>query len=79
MQTETKLFRLGMEHDGEGNTCTSERKSIMAAVVESSYNKYTWSPCSANILKRVIKFVVRCYNYYKYSINILLFLSAYYF
>ena len=74
MHTQTKLFSLGMEHDGEGNTCTSDRKSIMAAVVESSYNKYTWSPCSANILNRVIKFVVRYYKYYKKSINFLLFL-----
>ena len=41
------MFRLGMQHDGVDNICGTEAGGIMAPMVESSFNQYTWSICSS--------------------------------
>jgi len=38
---------LGMQHDGVDNICGTEAGGIMAPMVESSFNQYTWSICSS--------------------------------
>lgn len=46
----------GLMHDGHGNTCYGQAytTSIMATVVQSSFNSYWWSGCSKSKMKEVI-------------------------
>ncbi|XP_060559602.1 LOW QUALITY PROTEIN: A disintegrin and metalloproteinase with thrombospondin motifs 3-like [Ruditapes philippinarum] len=46
----------GLMHDGHGNSChgSTYRTSIMATVVQSSFNHYWWSPCSKTKMAEVI-------------------------
>ncbi|KAL4239989.1 A disintegrin and metalloproteinase with thrombospondin motifs 14 [Mactra antiquata] len=46
----------GLMHDGHGNTCYGQhyRTSIMATIVQSSFNHYWWSECSRRKMKEVI-------------------------
>uniref|UniRef100_A0A672PEE4 ADAM metallopeptidase with thrombospondin type 1 motif 14 n=1 Tax=Sinocyclocheilus grahami TaxID=75366 RepID=A0A672PEE4_SINGR len=49
-------FRLGMEHDGQGNRCSDETSmgSIMAPLVQAAFHRYHWSRCSKQELNRYI-------------------------
>ena len=55
-----RLFRLGMEHDGQGNRCADETSmgSIMAPLVQAAFHRYHWSRCSKQELNRYIQYVV---------------------
>ncbi|XP_022106687.1 A disintegrin and metalloproteinase with thrombospondin motifs 3-like isoform X2 [Acanthaster planci] len=48
---------LGLEHDGDGNSCVMETyaRSIMNTLVMANYGDYYWSNCSAEALERLIK------------------------
>lgn len=52
-------FRLGMEHDGQGNRCADETSmgSIMAPLVQAAFHRYHWSRCSKQELNRYIQYV----------------------
>lgn len=54
---------LGMEHDGESNSCASEtaRGSIMAPLVQSRFNRFHWSKCSQKEVRGNIR-RFRCLN-----------------
>ncbi|XP_070544536.1 A disintegrin and metalloproteinase with thrombospondin motifs 3-like [Ptychodera flava] len=47
---------LGMEHDGQGNTCLDEANagSIMAPLVQANFNSYFWSTCSKSELSNYL-------------------------
>ncbi|KAG1930425.1 A disintegrin and metalloproteinase with thrombospondin motifs [Pimephales promelas] len=51
-----ECFRLGMEHDGQGNRCSDETSmgSIMAPLVQAAFHRYHWSRCSKQELNRYI-------------------------
>ena len=51
------VFRLGMEHDGQGNRCGDETTmgSVMAPLVQAAFHRYHWSMCSGQELKRYIQ------------------------
>lgn len=46
----------GLMHDGHGNNChgSAYRTSIMATIVQSSFNHYWWSECSKTKMAQVI-------------------------
>lgn len=50
-------YRLGMEHDGQGNRCGDETAmgSVMAPLVQAAFHRYHWSRCSGQELKRYIQ------------------------
>ncbi|XP_045210598.2 A disintegrin and metalloproteinase with thrombospondin motifs gon-1-like [Mercenaria mercenaria] len=53
----------GLMHDGHGNTChgTAYTTSIMATIVQSSFNRYWWSGCSKAKMAEVIGYLY-CLN-----------------
>lgn len=54
-----EYFRMGVMHDGHGNECYGQEysTSIMAAIVQSSFNRYWWSSCSRKRMTEVIEYV----------------------
>ncbi|XP_037660612.1 A disintegrin and metalloproteinase with thrombospondin motifs 14 [Choloepus didactylus] len=47
---------LGMEHDGQGNSCADETSlgSVMAPLVQSAFHRFHWSHCSRLELSRYL-------------------------
>ncbi len=53
-------YRLGMEHDGQGNRCGDEVQmgSIMAPLVQAAFHRFHWSRCSQQELGRYLQWVL---------------------
>lgn len=53
-------YRLGMEHDGQGNRCGDEVQmgSIMAPLVQAAFHRFLWSRCSQQELGRYLQWVL---------------------
>lgn len=51
------FYRLGMEHDGQGNRCGDEVQmgSIMAPLVQAAFHRFHWSRCSQQELGRYLQ------------------------
>lgn len=53
--------RLGLDHDGEGESSDCEadgsRGSVMAPLIVARYDRFHWSKCSREVIKENLEYV----------------------